>query len=134
MFHCERLSVQVSRQQSLRMLRCHQVNRNEIWIRIPIWIEIDGRFEVGPLCLGDRRISMQEIIESQTGPPGDCAPTLHTHEASNLVMDPVVCEKGFDVERNGQAGRKPIESETPPWNIGRVWRCAVVVILKRSNL
>jgi len=108
--HCERLSVQVSREQSLRMLRCQQVNRNEIWIRIPVCVEIDGRFDVGPLCLGDRRISMQEIIESQTGPPCDCAPTLHTHEASNLVMDPVACEKGFDVESHGQAGGKPIQS------------------------
>ncbi len=110
MLHWERLSVQVSRQQSLRMLRRQQVNRNEIWIRIPVYVEIDGRFEVSPLCLGDRRISMQEIIESQTGPPCDCAPTLHTHKASNLVMDPVACEKSFDVERNGQAGGKPIES------------------------
>jgi hypothetical protein len=92
----ERLSVEVSRQQSLRMPRCQQVNRNVIWIRIPVGVEIDGRFEEGPLCLGDRRISVQEIIESQTGPPGDCAPTLHTHKASNLVMDLVASEQRFD--------------------------------------
>src|SRR5258707_4220247 len=116
------------------MLRCDQINRNEIWIQIPICVEIDGRFEVGPLCLGHRRISMQEIIESETGPPGDSAPTLHTHEASNLVMDPVACEESFDVERNGRARGKPIESQTPPRNICRIWRRAVVVVLKRSNL
>ena len=116
------------------MLRCQQVNRNEIWIRIPVCVEIDGRFDVGPFCLGYRRISMQEIIESQTGPPRDCAPTLHTHEASNLVMDLVVCEKNADVERNGQAGGQPIESQTPLRNVIRIWGRAVVVVLKRSNL
>ena len=92
------------------MLRCQQVNRNEIWIRIPVCVEIDGRFDVGPFCLGYRRISMQEIIESQPGPPCNCAPTLHTNEASNLIMDLVAYEKSADVERNGQAGGQPIES------------------------
>jgi hypothetical protein len=53
---------------------------------------------------------MQEIIESQTGPPCDCAPTLDAYEASNLVMDLVACAKSADVERNGQAGGHPIES------------------------
>jgi hypothetical protein len=92
------------------MLRCDQVNRNEIWIRIPVWVEIDGGFQVGPLCLWGRRISVQEIVESQTRPPCDCAPTLHADEASNLVLDLVAREKGFDIERNGQTGGKPIES------------------------
>jgi hypothetical protein len=105
--HGERLSVEVSRQQSLRMLRCHQVNRNEIWIRIPVGVEIDGRFEVGPLGMGDWRISVQEIIESQTEPRCDCAPPLHTDETGNLVMDPVAGQKSFDAERNGQAGGRP---------------------------
>src|SRR5258708_21307221 len=116
------------------MLRCQQVNRNEIWIWIPVCVEIDGRFDVGPFCLGYRRISTQEIVESQTGPPRDCAPTLNTHEASNLIMDLVVCEKNADVERNSQAGRQSIEGQTPPRNISRIWRRAVVVVLKRSNL
>src|ERR1700731_4824889 len=75
------------------MLRCQQVNRNEIWIRIPVCVEIDRRFDVGPFCLGYRRISMQEIIESQTGPPCDCAPTFDVYETSNLVMDLVACAK-----------------------------------------
>src|ERR1700681_2909909 len=116
------------------MLRCQQVNRNEIWIRIPVCVEIDGRFDVGPFCLGYRRISMQEIIESQTGPPCDGAPTLHTHEASSLVMDLVVREQGADVKRNSQAGGQPIKSQTPHRNISRIWRRAVVVVLQRSNL
>src|ERR1700751_95118 len=116
------------------MLRSQQVNRNEIWIRIPVCVEIDGRFDVGPFCLGHRRISMQEIIESQTGPPCDCAPTLHTHQASNLLMDLVVCEKGTDAERNAQAGGQAMENQTPPGNICRIWRRAVVVVLKRSSL
>src|SRR5882724_6488923 len=116
------------------MLRCQQVNRNEVWIRIPVCVEIDGRFDVGPFCLRYRRISMQEIIESQTGPPRDCTPTLHAHDARNLVMDLVVCEKSGDVERSGQAGGQPIESQTPLRNISRIWRRAVVIVLERSNL
>ena len=111
MLHCERFSVEVSRQQSLRMVRCQQVDRNEVWIRIPVCVEIDGRFDVGPFCLGYRRISMQEIIESQTRPPCDCAPTFDAHEASNLVMDLAVCEKNADVERNG-SGQKTAHRES----------------------
>jgi hypothetical protein len=41
--------------------------------------------------------SMQEIIESQTGSPCDCAPTLDAYEASNLVMDLVTCATSADV-------------------------------------
>src|ERR1700722_12528373 len=116
------------------MPRCRQVNRYEIWIWIPVCVEIDRRLYAGPCCLGYRRISMQQIIESQTRPPCDCAPTLDAYEASNLVMDLVACAKSADVERNGQAGGQSIESQTPPRNISRIGSSAVVVVLDRGNL
>ena len=97
MLHCERLSVQVSRKQSLRMLRCQQVNRNEIWIRIPVCVEIDGRFDVGPSCLGYRRIRNEACKVHQSvqheylrvEPVKTQSEGEHEGSKADVVVDPV---------------------------------------------
>src|SRR5437660_2203625 len=116
------------------MLRCQEVNRNEIWSRIPVCVEIDGRFDVGPLCLGYRRISMQEIIESQTGPPCDRTPAFDANQPRNLLMHREASQEIPNIERDAQARSEPIQSQIPSRNIGGIRSSSVVVVLERGNL
>src|SRR6266446_9545668 len=116
------------------MLRCQQVNRNEIWIRISVCVEIDGRFDAGPFCLGYRRINMQEIIESQTGPPCDCAPTFDANQPRNLLMHREASQEIPNIERDAQGRSEPIQSQFPSRNIAGIWSRSVVVVLERGNL
>jgi hypothetical protein len=55
--HGKRFSVEVSRQQRLRMLCCRQIERHEIWIWISRGIKIDRGGDTRPFRLRDWRLS-----------------------------------------------------------------------------
>src|SRR6266446_2272566 len=116
------------------MLRCQQVNRNEIWIRISVCVEIDGRFDAGPFCLGYRRINMQEIIESQTGPPRNRTPAFDANQPRNLLTHREASQEIPNVETDAQARSEPLQSEIPSRYIARVRSGSVVVVPDRGNL
>src|SRR5215467_6711388 len=95
--------------------------------------EIDRRFESGPFRLGHWRVSTQQIIKSEPGPPGNGAPTFDAHQPGDLLMHLEGCEEVPDIQRNAQAGSKPVESQPPLWNIAGVWGGSVVIVPERSN-
>src|ERR1700737_5043771 len=64
MVHGQRLSVEMSREQGLRMTGCRQIERYEIWVGISRRVEIDRRLHPNPFGLRHWWISAQQIIES----------------------------------------------------------------------
>src|ERR1700739_1378373 len=100
MLHCERLSVQVSCEQGLRMTSRREIERHEVWVWIAPGTEIDRRFYPGPFRLGHGRVSAQQIIKPKPGPPRNSAPTFDAYQPGNLLMHLEGCEQVPDVQRD----------------------------------
>src|ERR1700739_909627 len=124
----------MSREQGLRMMGCLQIERYEIWVGISRRVEIDRRLHPNPFGLRHLWIGAQQIIESQTGPPRNSAPALHTDQPRNLLVHLEAREQVADIQRNPQAGSETVELQLPFGNVAGIRGGAVVIDLERGDL
>src|SRR5450631_1057114 len=77
---------------------------------------------------------MKQIVESQTSPPRNRAPAFDANEPRNLLVYREAGHETTNIERDGNAGGQPIQSQMPSGDIPRIGSSSVVVIPERSNL
>src|SRR5215467_7597578 len=129
----ERLSVEVSRKQSLLVASGRLIERRVVWIGISPGTEIDRGFQSNPLGLGHWRVSSQQVIKS--GPAHQAIalqPSTHTSR--------VICSctwkdaSRFRIFKERLGRGEPVESQTTFWNIAGIRSSSVVIVPERGNL
>src|SRR5579862_3437149 len=53
-------------------------------------------------------ISLQQVVESQTGPPSDCAPAFDANQPRNLLVDRKASHEIANIDRDAHAGGERI--------------------------
>src|SRR5580704_3209442 len=100
MIHSKRLTVEMRGEQRLSMASRRQVERHKVRVWIPRGIEIDRRVHPYPFGLRRRWVDAKQIFESQTSPPGDCAPAFDANQPRNLLMHREAIHEIPNIKRN----------------------------------